>query len=254
MLHILELLDREAPSGNAIFLFEVATGKVLGGNGEANDLFSKKHNDFDLKKIFADTLPLESLVRTMTNRLDTMKVNSVNDVKATTVDGITHPCSVDFTYLTDDRKGLLMIVKIKEDLRPIFMEMLLANSKRPAFLLDYSEGFGISNANEVFYQGFVCNRDNIQAKYGSKLENLLSEEDRAEYVTVLEDGISQNSSGILNVPFRTARGDNLLFYFSKTVIKPLIDEGDKILFCLLVAVGETKEDVEYPYDVIHQKQ
>ncbi|MFI3255064.1 MAG: hypothetical protein R3Y63_12140 [Eubacteriales bacterium] len=249
MLKILEILDREAPSGNAIFLFEVDTGKVLGGNLEANDLFSTKHNVFDLKKIFGDSLPMESLMQRITIKLDEQKITSIDDVEVVCKKNEVHRCSLDFTYLTDERKGIIMIVKIKEDFRGIFLEMLLSNSKRPAFLLEYAtDDLVIRNGNDTFYQAFVCTRDNIEEKYESRLENLLSEEDRERYMSDILTGIQGGSSGILQVPLRTARGETLLFYYSKKLIKPLIDEEDKCLFCLLVGTGETQEEVECPYD------
>lgn len=247
MLKILELLDREAPSGNAIFLFEVKTGKVLGGNLEANDLFATKHNVFDMHKIFGTSISMKDIVQTVQPRLETNEVTTIEDVHAVDKDREVHQCTLDFTYLTEAKEGILMIVKIKEDLRPIFLELLLANSKRPAFLLDYTDGLVIKNANEKFYNSFVCTRETIGTKYGNKLENLLSEEDRPSYITDITAALGEGFSAICNIPFRTARGDTLLFYYSKNVIKPLIDEDEKCVFCLLVGLDETIEVVEYPF-------
>lgn len=248
MMKILELLDREAPSGNAIFLFDVDSGKLLGGNLEANDLFSEKKDVFDLKKIFGDSLPTESLVQRITLKLDGVNHTTLENIEATCKNQEVHKCSLDFTYLTNEKKGMLMIVKIKEDFRPIFLEMLLSNSDRPAFLMEYGDNLRIRGGNEKFYQAFVCTRENIEEKYQSKVENLLGEEDRSTHLVNITQSISQDEKAILNIPFRTARGENLLLYYSKKLIKPLIDEDDPCIFCLLVGMSESIEEVECPYD------
>lgn len=250
MLKMLDLLDEVAPSGNPIFLFETETGMLLGANQKAERLFLSSQNIYSLEAIFGNSLSLNGFIEAVSQELQTEDEIKIDDVEAVTTEGVVLPCSLVFCSFDEGKKGMLLIVKLQIDRRPEFTDNLLSRSKRPAFLLDYNEEeLTIRQGNQKFYQAFACTADNIEEKYESRFENLLSEDDRHRYATLVSLSLEVESSGILDIPIQTARGDRLLFYYSKRVIKPLIDRGDHCAYCLLVENGETLQAVENPFSI-----
>lgn len=248
MLKVLEMLDREAPSGNPIFLFDVDTEKLLGGNEVANDLFATKHNEFNLEKSFGSGLPLESLVRTMTLRLDNAEVATIKNIDAVTKNNENRYCNTDFTFLTAQRKGILMTVKFKKDFRDFLIKTLLAKKKRPAFLLAFEDELIIRTVNDIFCENFSCTRENIGEIYENKLANLLKEENRDINVAQIFSSVLSRESGMIPLPLKEELGGDLQLYFSKKIIKPLLAENDQCVYCLVATPEEKFEDVEYPFD------
>lgn len=247
MLHILEILDTEAPSGNSIFLIETATSTILGGNRQANDLFAWRENVFDLPAIVKNVFTVSYIVEQAQLLLAQQDIASLDDIEVVTLKGEILKCSVDLIYATEQGEGLLLILKIKEDRRPHYLKMILDKNKRPAFLLRYGDDLLVRDGNDLFFKSFACTRDNIQEKYQNNFELFLSEEERIHYVADIYQHIQQENKGILEVPLRTARGDTLFFYFSKDAIKHLVDD-EHCAFCLLVDQEETLEEIECPYD------
>lgn len=251
MDQILELLDAEVNSGNAIFLVKKESGTVVGGNQQANAMFSKVTDVFDFSQILGEENTLENLLETAKKELETQETFTVSDIFIATHEGEKLPCNLDFTYITQDQTSLLLIVKLVEDLRPKYLEMLLKKSKRPTFLLDFEEHMVIRAANDAFYSAFACTRENIDEKYENYFDNLLNSENREEYISDIYQGLNRNSSAILDVQVQIATGEDLLFYFSKEKAKDFLEEGDVCLFCQLVGANETFESVDSPYDVAH---
>lgn len=246
MVHILELLDTEAPSGNAIFLIETESASVLGGNRQANDMFAQRPNDFNLKKILKNAYSVHYLIELAEELLAEQDIATLKNIEIITLKDEIFSCNLDLLYATENQEGLLIIVKIQEDRRPHYLKLLLDKNNRPAFLLHCGDDLIVRGGNDLFYKSFACTRENIQEKYQNRFELFLSEEERLNYVAHIYNTLQQESHGILNVPLRTARGEVLYFYFSKKAIKHLVE--DTSVFCLLVGQNETLEQVECPYD------
>lgn len=249
MVQILELLDSEVKSENAIFLFEIATGKVEGGNLQANALFAKKPDEFDMLKILSPVDSIEGLLAEACEGLKATPHCIIYNKELFTVSEETVLCNMDFTYATDSMDRMLLIIRVKEDKRPEYLKMLLKKSKRPTFLIDFGQNMVVRDANDVFYHSFACSADTIEAKYQSHFENFLGEENREEYILNISVALNQQEKGIVEVPLQTARGEVMYFYFSKVRITQFLPEGDTCIFCQLVNQKETLEDVEYPFDV-----
>lgn len=247
MQYILDLLDSEAPSGNAIFLLETATAKVFGGNREAIELFQEGTKPFDLKKIFKSVYTVENLIQTGKTMLETEDIAVIKEAEVLCQSGTTYPCVLNLMYATDNQDWLLIFVKIQEDRRPYFLRMLLEGSKRPAFFLEYGEELIVRDGNDAFYKAFACSPENIDEKYQRKFELFIDEEDRASAMSLIYDSIQKESNKIVNVILRTARGDALKFYYSQKTLKHLIDEEETLLYCLLVGLDDTLREVESPF-------
>lgn len=247
VLQILELLDREVPSGNPIFMIKTEQKQLIGGNEKANQLFSTEKNVFDLEKLFE-----ESFSALLTEAISQLKegqtVFTAEDLSLKNVHGEKMCVHLEFTYATNDGAGIILIMKIQEDRRPHYIEMLLKKNKHPAFMVEYGENLMIRQGNDAFYHAFICTEENIEEKYQNRFENFLPEDERDEYVSDIFQALSKLESGIVDIPIQTAHRDNLFFYFSKNILKNLLEEGEKCIFCLLVEQDEKIEDIEYPYD------
>lgn len=246
---LLHLLDKEAKSGNPIFLLHGKTGTILAGNQKANELFASQTGNFNLDKMFGKfvAMQMNEAVKRIANEIQVR----ISDIEATTEEKKVLQCNLDFSYATDTRESILMIVKIKEDYRPFFLDTLLKKSKRPTFFMELGEHLTIRNGNDLFYQAFACTRENIGVKYENHFDNFLSKDDREDYVSDIVQAISEKNSAIVDVPLRTARGETLYFYFSKSAVKFLCDRKKPYVYCQLVQQDETLKSVENPFDNPH---
>lgn len=248
ILTILRVLDH---SKNAIFLIHTEAGTVSGGNAQAKKLFTTGSGTSTLGAIlggsFTDDFLMDQVVPDL---METGKC-FVEDVPVETVTGETIDSALDFVLASDDMEYIFMIIRLKEDRRPFYMQTLLRKSKRPAFILDYGEQLIVKDGNDAFYQSFACSKDDIEEKYESLFDHFLAEETKTEDVDRIFDGISGKESDILDIHVKTSHGDTLFFYYNTKKLLPLLDPHEKCMFCQLVAQDDTLEHVEYPYDKLN---
>ncbi|MFI3253693.1 MAG: hypothetical protein R3Y63_05075 [Eubacteriales bacterium] len=162
------------------------------------------------------------------------------------------PCSLEFTYAKDSKEAILLIVKIKEDHRPHYLNILLNHMKRPAFMMECAGilevDLIIRSANDLFYQAFACTKETIGKRYDNHFQEMIHAQGRSEYVIDIVQGVQRSFSGIIDVPVQTANGDKMVLYFSHTIAKPLLEENDNRIFCLLVNPKDTLEEIECPFE------
>lgn len=248
ILTILRVLDH---SKNGIFLIHTEAGTVSGGNATAKKLFPASKGKSSLSEILGGAFTDEFLMeRVVPDLMETGKC-FVDNTQVTTTTGETLQTELDFVLATDDMEYIFMIIRLKEDRRPFYLQTLLRKSKHPAFLLDYGERFTVREGNTEFYNAFACTKDNIEEKYQSLFDNFLPEETREEDVLRIFSALAEKESDILDIHVQTSHGETLFFYYNVKKLRPLIDSDERCMFCLLVGKEETLENVEYPYDKLN---
>ncbi|MFI3254136.1 MAG: hypothetical protein R3Y63_07325 [Eubacteriales bacterium] len=247
MKKIIELIDETVNTGHPIFLIDAEKGLPVAGNTIANDLFAEYTNKFDFFKIFNKEMSIQIFM--ILENFTGDKV--IEDCYVTTQKRDLLPCSVEFTYGKDTKEAILMIVKIKEDHRAHYLNILLNHMKKPAFMMECAGvlevDLVIHSANELFYEAFACTKDTIGQKYQNHFQEMIHAQGRAEYITDITQAVQRSGSGIIDVPVQTSNGDKMVLYFSHTIAKPLLEENDSRIFCLLVNPEDTIEEIECPF-------
>lgn len=248
MLSIVQVLDGTITTGNPIFIIDTATGLPFAGNKIANDLFAEYTNKFDFFKIFNKEMSIElfMIIENFTGE----KV--IEDCVLTTQRRDVLHCSLEFTYAKHTKEAILLLVKIKEDHRPHYLNVLLNHMKRPAFLLECvtkeETELVIHQANQLFYHAFACSEETIGEKYDNLFQKMISSEGRDQYIREILESIRGSGSGIIKVPIQTVDNQKLALYFSHSLIRPLLEKEDRRFICQLVQLNETVEEIECPFD------
>lgn len=247
MLKTIDILNKTQKTGNPIILIDTAKGLPVGGNREANDLFAEAENLFEFFKIFSKEVSIEifMILENFTGK------HKIEDCEATTLNRDVFHCTLDFTYASDTKESIFIIMKVKEDNRSHYINILLNHKKRPAFILEFVDSpdsdLVIHEANDLFYQSFACCKETIGEKYKNSLQRMINKEGQERYVMDIKEAIKEQEKGIVEIPFQTVHGETLAFYFSHSTIKPLLDKEDNRIFCQLVKSGEMLESIENPF-------
>lgn len=251
ILTILRVLDH---SKNAIFLVSTETVSANGGNEKAKILFGLGPEQVNLETILGADFSPDKFMDTVIPALMEKDRCLIKNTDVTSSEGEPIPCDLEFVLATDDMEYVFLIVRIKEDRRPVYLDMLLQKSKDPTFILDYSEHLIVKDGNELFYNSFACTKENIDEKYQSLFDNFLAEETKTEYIEKITAAIPENPSGILDIPVKTSHGDTLYFYYNTKKIKPLIEPHEKCVFCKLINPADSLTKVEFPFDKNHRPE
>lgn len=248
MYKVVDLLDETVNSGNPIFIIDKKSGLPVAGNKVANDLFAESRNKFDFFKIFSKEIAIKLYI-IMENFRDTVLID---DCQLKTQRRVMLQCSLEFNYAKDTKEAILLLVKIKEDNRAHYLNVLLNHIKRPAFILECAgeeeTDLIIHNANSLFYDSFACTEENIGEKYDNLFQKMLNLDGREQFVQDIVQAVGEKTNGIIDVPVQTVQREILSLYFSHTMVKPLLKENDKRFFCELVDKESTIEEIECPFD------
>lgn len=245
ILTILRVLDH---SKNAIFLISTETVTANGGNDKARKLFGLTGRPVELEHILGPEFSSDGFMEKVIPSLMEKEKCLIVDAPVVSQHGEPIPCDLEFVLASDDMEFIFLIIRIKEDRRPQYLDMLLKKSKRPTFILDYSQDLKVRDGNDLFFHSFACTRENIEQKYNSLFENFLVEETRVDDVERILAAIPEEPSGVIDIHIQTAHGDTLHFYYNSQKLTPLLEEHEKCLFCKLVEPEESLPAIEYPYE------
>lgn len=248
MYKVVDLLDETVNTGNPIIIIDKKSGLPVAGNKIANDLFAESRNKFDFFQIFSKEIGIKLYI-IMENFKDTVVID---ECYLKTQRRNMLQCSLEFNYAKDTKEAIMLLVKIKEDHRPYYLNILLNHIKRPAFLMECvgeeEIDLIIHSANALFYDSFACTEENIGEKYENLFQKMISLDGREQFVQDIVQAVREKNQGIIDIPIQTVKSEILSLYFSHSVTKPLLEAGDKRFFCELVAKGETLEEIECPFD------
>ncbi len=245
----LKMLEALEKSLSAILAVELKSEKVVSENLRARELLSENGKNIDLSALFFTKVNKNNILNAMYSALQHEDKYRIWETEVQTGDKGKLECDLEFSFITDVRTHIFIKIRPIVDNKSYYLQHFIETRKRPAFTMCRTGNFIVGIGNDKFYKAFACDKDTIKTKYNNEFSHFLNQDGRKETVEKLRTAIEQNSSGILDIPIQTARGETLYFFYDTKKLRQVEKEAGTLMFCLLVAKTDTIEELCDPFDL-----
>lgn len=228
-----DFLSIVSADDRAIIIFKKTNKQTLYANELALNLYGN-FEKMDIEHIFEGNQTHSHLLSETLLKLKNHPTTEIFNLATTTISGNVKFCDAQIGYIDDEK--IYIKLSFKEDKRFEIAKNNVDNSYRAKAILDYDDNFTINYCNQIFYDVFDTNKDNIVAFCNNMLSETFVEESRYSVLENIHLTLDADNSYYTEVEIMTAKGEKK--WYAIDLHKTILDNSGEKIICSLLCIDQ----------------